>query len=98
MIFITLCGSHRFYDEFINIKNSMEKDGNVHVLTPEIFQFFDTNKLDEKMRQRLNELHQAKMKQSDYVLIVNKNGYIGEDTKKEIEWCKVNNIPLKYVW
>ena len=97
MPFVTLCGSHRFYDDFIRIKNDMEKDGNTHVFTPEIFQFADPSKLDEKTHQRLDELHQAKMRMSDYVLIVNKDGYIGNDTQKEIDWCKANNIKLNYL-
>lgn len=97
MTFVTLCGSHRFYDDFIRIKNDIEKDGNTHVFIPEIFQFVDPSKLNEKTHQRLDELHQAKMHMSDYVLIVNKDGYIGNDTQKEIDWCKANNIKLKYL-
>lgn len=94
---VTLCGSHRFYDEFIELKNMLESSGIYHVLTPEIFNFVNPSKLSEDTHKKLDELHQAKMKISDYVLIINKGGYIGKDTQAEIDWCNANGIPVKYL-
>ena len=97
MKFVTLIGSSRFYDEFLKIKQDMEADGETHVLIPEIFTVADPKKLTVKDHYNLDILHQEKMRMAEYVLVVNKDGYIGKDTMNEIDWCKSNNIPLRYL-
>ena len=36
------------------------------------------------------------MLMSDYVYVIDIGGYIGNDTKREIEFCKIHNIELRY--
>lgn len=57
------------------------------VLSPEIYGHYgDTMAKEEK--QRLDRMHLAKISMSDMIFVINKNGYIGESTKREIEWAK----------
>lgn len=97
MKFVTLIGSSRFYDEFLKIKQDMEADGETHVLIPEIFTVADPKKLSAKEHHNLDMLHRYKMEMAEYVLVVNKDGYIGKDTMNEIDWCKSSDIPLRYL-
>jgi len=97
MKFVTLIGSHKFYKDFLDIKSELEENGDTHVLTPEIFNIADPAELSEQEHQYLDELHRSKMRMAEYVLVVNKNGYIGKDTQEEIEWCRANNITLKFL-
>ena len=44
----------------------------------------------------LGKMHLEKIKISDAILVVNVNGYIGESTKKEIEYAKSLNKEILY--
>ncbi len=97
MKFVALIGNHSFYDEFQKIKKDLEADGGTRVFIPDIFDISDPQKLTMKDEVNLEELYQSKMRMSDYVLVVNKNGFIGKDTLDKIDWCKWNQIPVKYL-
>ena len=45
----------------------------------------------------LDLLHKAKIKMSDEIFVINKNRYIGDSTKSEIEYAKSLNIPIHYL-
>ena len=45
----------------------------------------------------LSKLHFEKIKISDAIYVVNVNGYIGEATKKEIEFAKSLNKEILYL-
>jgi hypothetical protein len=51
----------------------------------------------EGVREIVNEVHKRKIDISDEVLVINIDGYIGEDTRSEIEYAKKQNIPVKYL-
>lgn len=57
------------------------------VLSPEIYGHYG-DAMTEKEKQRLDRMHLAKISMSDMIFVINKNGYIGESTKREIEWAK----------
>lgn len=44
--------------------------------------------LDCVTKQMLDELHKRKIDLSDEILVINKNGYVGESTRGEIEYAK----------
>lgn len=82
---ITLCGSTRFKDEFLKVQKQLTLGGNIvisvgffgefkNVITPEIKVMFD-------------DMHKRKIDMSDEIYVINKNGYIGESTKGEIEYA-----------
>ena len=45
----------------------------------------------------LDELHFRKIDISDMVYVINKDGYIGKSTKKEIEYAMSLDIPVTYM-
>lgn len=45
----------------------------------------------------LTELHQLKIGLSDYVIIINVDGYIGDATYDEIDFANEVDIPVYYL-
>ena len=94
---ITLCGSTKFIDEFEYQNARLTFGGNI-VLTIGI----DTKKYKPlinilDIKSALDKLHLIKIKISDEIFVINKGGYIGESTAKEIEFAKSLDKVIKYL-
>jgi hypothetical protein len=83
---ITLCGSTKFLPLFQQYRKEFTIAGYI-VLSPEIYGHYGDT-MTEKEKQQLDRMHLAKISMSDMIFVINKNGYIGESTKREIEWAK----------
>jgi len=90
---ITLCGSTRFRKEFEDINAKLTLEGNV-VLSVGLFgkTIHDHDKdnnipILDIQKELLDKIHKHKIKISDSVFVINKNGYIGESTNSEIEYA-----------
>lgn len=97
---ITLIGSGKFYDEFKNVEYLLTTlNGGAIVHIPSIFNhptFFTNPELITEYEHKIyDKIHQQKMSSSDYVVVIDIDGYIGENTKEEIEYCKLKGIPVK---
>ena len=44
----------------------------------------------------LDDMHKRKILMADEIFVIDKNNYIDSSTKSEIEFAKVNNIPISY--
>lgn len=86
MKIVTLCGSMRFQKEMRKIAQKLEIDEGYLVIQCVYFNSDDT--ISEEARKKLGEIHYKKIEMSDAIYVVNVNGYIGDATKKEIEYAK----------
>ena len=93
---ITLCGSIKFKDQFIKVKEKLTLEGNI-VLTPNFFNNIKKEEIDEGTKKMLDEMHRQKMDMSDEIYIINFEGYIGESTKAEIEYAKTKGKKISYL-
>lgn len=93
---IVLCGSTKFKDLFISLRELFTRYGWI-VLSPEIYKHADHQNLTDEEIQDLNNIHFSKIEMADVVFIINKNGYIGEQTQKEIEWATELNKKIVYM-
>lgn len=91
---ITLCGSTKFKEEFELIRKQLTLENNI-VLGPEIFGH-SGDKISEGQKNNLDKLHLAKIDLSDAIFVINKNNYVGDSTKKEIEYAKKHNKKIFY--
>lgn len=93
---ITVCGSLRFYKEMMEITEKIELEGNC-MLVP-IYNPSKTSKDDftEEEALMLDKMHKERIKLADAILVVNVNGYIGDSTRKEIEFAKFLNKEIIY--
>ena len=94
---ITLCGSTRFKEEFIQVQKDLTLKGNI-VLTVGLFGHSGDNKVWENgMKEMLDDMHKRKIDLSDEIFVINKNGYIGESTRSEIEYAKSAGKTIRYL-
>lgn len=83
---ITLCGSTRFKDEFLQAQKDLTLAGHI-VLSVGLFAHADGIELTPEEKIRLDNLHKEKINMSDAIFVINKDGYIGESTYGEIDWA-----------
>jgi len=94
---ITLCGSTRFKKEFEEAEKYLTLSGNI-ILTVGCFGHADNLYLSDREKQALDELHRDKILMSDLVIVINKNGYVGDSTRAEIEFAQKRDIPVGYYY
>lgn len=84
---ITLCGSTKFKDEFIEAEKELS---NKEYLVFSVAQYTHADKIEisEKQRRMFDKMHREKIKLSDAIYVINVNDYIGESTQQEIEYAK----------
>jgi len=94
---ICLCGSMRFIKEFHEQEERLSLQ-RVIVLKPGVntkdAQRTDNLKVYKPM---LDELHFRKIDLCDEVFVINKDGYIGESTRNEINYALKIGKPVKYM-
>ena len=97
---ICLCGSTRFVDTFNEWRKRLTYDGKI-VLSIEIVTSqsvkTDPQHNDPWLKNMLDELHLRKIELSDEVMVLNVGGYIGESTRKEIDYAESIGRPIKYL-
>ena len=94
---ITLCGSTKFKDEFIQAEKSLTLLGNI-VLTCGLFNLADSEELSDSMKEMLDDMHKRKIDMSDGIYVINVNDYIGESTKSEIIYAKAHGKRITYLF
>lgn len=92
---ICLCGSSRFVADFKATELELTLSGHL-VLT--ILVMFDKGELPERIWDNVNAAHLRKIDACDEVLIINRDGYVGEATAREIEYAHTKGKPVKYKW
>lgn len=83
---ITLCGSLKFQKDMMIVAEKMALEGNC-ILTP-VYSISENCKRTDEQLERLKEAHFKRIEISDAILVINKNNYIGNSTKLEIEYAR----------
>lgn len=92
---VTLCGSMRFKNEFMKVRDELVLNGNI-VFTPNFFS--DVNmQINSEIKKMLDEMHKQKINMSDEIYVINAGGYIGESTESEIEYAKSKGKKISYL-
>jgi hypothetical protein len=102
---ITLCGSTRFKDEFMEAQKRLTLEGNI-VISVGLFGHSGDNEVWENMdegtltktKEMLDDMHRRKIDMADEVYIINVSGYIGDSTRSEIEYAKRTGKTVKYMF
>lgn len=93
---ITLCGSSRFEDDFHRINSELTLEGNI-VLSLGVWRHQYKRELFKEETDLLDLLHYMRIDMSDAIYVVNKDGYMGESTKKEIMYAKMKGKEVYYM-
>lgn len=91
---ITICGSMRYSKEMIKIAEELELKEGYAVI--QCVYNVDGQKYEGIDASILDKIHRKKIDISDAIYVVNINGYIGESTKKEIEYANNNGKEVIY--
>ena len=94
---ITLCGSTKFKDEFIEQQKRLTLEGNIVISVGLFGHSGDNEALSEDTKRMLDDIHKAKIDLSDEIFVINVNGYIGSSTADEIEYAKQNNKKIVFL-
>ena len=101
---ITLCGSTRFKDEFMETQKRLTLEGNI-VISVGLFGHSGDNEVWENMdegtltatKEMLDDMHKRKIDMADEIYVINVGGYIGESTRSEIEYAKKHDKIVRYL-
>jgi hypothetical protein len=95
---ITLCGSTKFKDEFIEVQKRLTMEG-IIVISVGLFGHADGDYqtvLTEEVKVMLDDMHKKKIDMADEIFVINKGGYIGLSTKSEIEYAMETGKKINY--
>ena len=101
---VTLCGSTRFKDQFMEAQKRLTLDGYIvisvglfgHSGDPEVWDGMDEGTLS-KTKEMLDDMHKRKIDMADSIYVINVDGYIGESTTSEIEYAKAHGKEVRYL-
>ena len=101
---ITLCGSTRFKDEFMEVQKRLTLEENIvisvglfgHSGDDEVWENMDEGTLT-KTKEMLDVMHKRKIDMADEIFVINVGGYIGSSTRSEIEYAKAAGKPVRYL-
>lgn len=94
---ITLCGSTKFKDDFIREQKRLTLEGNI-ILTVGLFGHSGDNEVwNEGVKEMMDDMHKRRIDMSDEIFVINKNGYIGESTKSEIDYAIQKGKRVNYM-
>ena len=91
---ITLCGSSKFKNEFIEIQKKLSLKGYL-VLSLGLFGHSGDKEAWDK-KDLLDKVHKQKIDMSSSIFVIDVNGYVGNSTKKEIEYAKLKKKKIYY--
>ena len=85
---ITLCGSTRFKEHFLEVQKKLTLEGNIVISVGMFGHAGDEEALQYEVKAMLDRQHLAKIDLADEIFVINVDNYIGESTRKEIEYAK----------
>ena len=101
---ITLCGSTRFKDAFLEAQKRLTLEGNIvisvglfgHSGDSEVWENMDEGTLTQT-KAMLDDMHLRKIDMADEIYVINVGGYIGSSTRSEIEYAKSVGKAVRYL-
>ena len=94
---ITLCGSTKFKQQFLEVQKKLTLEGNI-VISVGLFGHSGDNEVwSEGTKQMLDDMHKRKIDLADEIFVINVGGYIGDSTRSEIEYAKSTGKVINYL-
>ena len=100
---ITLCGSTRFKDQFMEMQKKLTLEGYIvisvglfgHAGDQEVWDGMDEGTLS-KTKEMLDDMHKRKIDMADEIYVINVGGYIGDSTRSEIQYAEEHGKTVRY--
>ena len=94
---ITLCGSTRFKDEFLEAQKRLSLAGNIVISVGLFGHSGDEEVWNPGVKEMLDDMHKRKIDMADSIYVINVGGYIGASTRSEIEYAKAHGKKVEYL-
>lgn len=94
---ITICGSTRFKEQFLEQQKRLTLEGNVVISVGLFGHSGDEEVWKPGMKEMLDKMHLQKIDMADEIFVINVGGYIGESTKREIAHAEQSGKPVRYL-
>ena len=94
---ITLCGSTRFKDAFMEAQKRLTLAGNIVISVGLFGHSGDDEVWKEGTKEMLDDMHKRKIDMADEIFVINVGGYIGSSTRSEIEYAMANGKTVGYL-
>lgn len=94
---ITLCGSTRFKEQFLEAQKCLTLEGNIVISVGLFGHSGDEEVWTPGTKEMLDNMHKRKIDMADAIFIINVGGYIGSSTRSEIEYAKAYGKEVLYL-
>jgi hypothetical protein len=94
---ITLCGSTRFKEQFIEIQKKLTLEGNIVISVGAFGHCGDNEVWTDGKKAMLDRMHLAKIDLADEIFVINVDNYIGDSTRNEIEYAKSKGKRVRFL-
>ena len=94
---ITLCGSTRFRDAFMEAQKRLTLEGNIVISVGLFGHAGDDEVWKPGTKEMLDDMHKRKIDMADEIYVINVGGYIGESTRSEIEYARATGKKINYL-
>lgn len=85
---ITLCGSTRFKEQFLEAQKRLTLEGNIVISVGLFGHSGDQEVWTEGTKEMLDDMHKRKIDMADAIYVINVGGYIGTSTRSEIAYAR----------
>jgi hypothetical protein len=92
---ITLCGSTKFKTQFLEATKKLSLEGKI-VISVGLFGHADKEEMAWKNKEMLDNLHLRKIDLAESIMVIDVDNYIGESTRREINYTQLNNKRIYY--
>ena len=94
---ITLCGSTRFKEQFLEAQKRLTLEGNIVISVGLFGHSGDEEVWKPGTKEMLDDMHKRKIDMADAIYVINVGGYIGESTRSEIEYAQRKGKKVYYL-
>ena len=94
---ITLCGSTRFKDQFLEAQKRLTFAGDIVISVGLFGHSGDDEVWTEGTKEMLDDMHKRKIDMADGIYVINVDGYIGQSTRSEIEYARSQGKSVKFL-
>lgn len=94
---ITLCGSTRFKEQFLEAQKRLTLAGNIVISVGLFGHSGDDEVWKEGTKEMLDDMHKRKIDMADGIYVINVNGYIGSITRSEIEYARATGKDVLFL-
>ncbi len=94
---VTLCGSTKFKEQFIKAQKRLTLEGYIVISVGLFGHSGDMEVWNEGTKAMLDDMHIRKIDMADEIFVINVGGYIGESTRREIDYATSKGMTIRYL-